>query len=160
LWKADEVGTTDTAKKAIKDLFDGVEVFDTPKPVPLMQRIVQISTQSNTSDIVLDFFGGSAPIGEAIYRQNLIDSGNRRFFIVQLPEELPEDSPARQMRFSTLSAVAVDRLRRAGKKIDEERSPAARRIFMAGDWTESRTLHSGNQGRRHYGPVLILGFRA
>ena len=120
LWKADEVGTTDTAKKAIKDLFDGIEVFDTPKPVPLMQRIVQIGTQPNTSDIVLDFFGGSAPVGEAIYQQNVSDSGNRRFFIVQLPETLPEDSPARQLGFSTLSAVAADRLRRAGKKIHEE----------------------------------------
>jgi adenine-specific DNA-methyltransferase len=120
MWRADEVGTTDTAKKAIIDLFEGIEVFDTPKPVALLQRIIQIGTQQSTEDIVLDFFGGAAPLGDAIYHQNLTDSGRRRFFIVQLPEPLPGDSPARQLGFETLSAVAMDRLRRAGKKIRKE----------------------------------------
>jgi adenine-specific DNA-methyltransferase len=122
MWRADEVGTTDTAKKDIKDLFDGVEVFDTPKPIPLLQRLVQISTKNQGEEIVLDFFGGAAPIGEAVYRQNVADSGNRRFFVVQLPEPLPDDSPAKKLGFSTLSQVAVERLRRAAKKIREEHS--------------------------------------
>ena len=120
LWRADEVGTTDTAKKAIKDLFDGIEVFDTPKPIPLLQRIVQIGTNDQRADIILDFFGGAAPIGETAYRQNLVDLGQRRFIVVQLPETLPDDSPARQLGFETLSEVATDRLRRAGKKIKDE----------------------------------------
>jgi adenine-specific DNA-methyltransferase len=120
LWTSDEVGTTDTAKKAIKDLFDGIEVFDTPKPVELLQRIIQIGTRQGGDDIVLDFFAGAAPLGEAIYRQNAADSGRRRFIVVQLPEPLPEDSPARQLKFETLSAVAIDRLRRAGAKIRQE----------------------------------------
>ena len=120
LWRADEVGTTDTAKKSIKDLFDGIEVFDTPKPIPLLQRIVQIGTNDQRADIILDFFGGAAPIGETAYRQNLVDLGQRRFIVVQLPETLPDDSPARQLGFETLSEVATDRLRRAGKKIKDE----------------------------------------
>lgn len=120
LWRADEVGTTDTAKKAIKDLFGGVEVFDTPKPVSLLQRIVQISTVQSTRDVVVDFFGGAAPCGEAVYRHNLHDSGSRRFIIVQLPEPLPEDSPARTLKFETLSEIAIDRLRRAGATIRKE----------------------------------------
>jgi adenine-specific DNA-methyltransferase len=120
MWQADEVGTTDTAKKAIKDLFDGIEVFDTPKPVALLKRILQISTESTTKDIVLDFFGGAAPLGEAVFQQNVDDSGNRKFVIVQLPEPLPTDSPARELKFETLSQVAIDRLRRAGKNIRKE----------------------------------------
>ncbi|MDP2619670.1 MAG: site-specific DNA-methyltransferase [Hyphomicrobiales bacterium] len=120
MWRADEVGTTDTAKKAIKDLFNGIEVFDTPKPIPLLARIVQICTKNQRDEIILDFFGGAAPIGEAVYQQNLADSGKRRFFVVQLPEPLPDDSPATQLGFKTLSQVAIDRLRRAGKKMREE----------------------------------------
>ena len=113
------MGTTDTAKKGIKDLFDGVEVFDTPKPVELLQRIVQIGTDPKHEEIVLDFFGGAAPLSEAVIRQNASDSGKRRFFIVQIPEPLPADSPARELRFGTLSEVAVDRIRRAGRRIRE-----------------------------------------
>jgi adenine specific DNA methylase Mod len=77
LWKAEEVGTTDTAKKAIKELFDGVEVFDTPKPVELLQRIIQISTDKSAGDIILDFFEGAGPIGEAVCQQNSIRSRQR-----------------------------------------------------------------------------------
>lgn len=117
LWKADEVGTTDTAKKAIKELFGGIEVFDTPKPIPLLRRILQISTVRDTNDLVLDFFAGAAPIGEAVFTQNAEDSGNRRFIAVQIPEPLPGDSPARQLDFETLSDVAIDRLRRAGRAL-------------------------------------------
>lgn len=120
LWRADEVGTTDTAKKAIKDLFEGVEVFDTPKPVELLQRIVQVGTDPKREELVLDFFGGSAPISEAVFRQNASDSGKRRFAVVQLPEPMPDDSPARQLGFTTLSQVAADRIKRAGKRVREE----------------------------------------
>ena len=127
MWQADEVGTTDTAKKALKELFDGIEVFDTPKPVALLRRIVQISTEPCTSDIVLDFFAGAGPIGEAVYQQNAQDSGNRRFVVVQLPEQLPDDSPARGLNFNTLNQVTEDRLRRAGKKIRDDK------VLFAGD---------------------------
>lgn len=120
MWRADEVGTTDTAKKQIKELFDGIEVFDTPKPIPLVQRIIQIGTNVCEEEIVLDFFGGAAPAGEAVCRLNVTDAGKRRFIIVQLPEMLPSDSPARELGFDTLSQVAIDRLRRAGQKIREE----------------------------------------
>jgi len=71
LWTADEVGTNDSAKKQITRLFDGVSVFDTPKPVELVERIVQIATEPG--DLVLDFFAGSAPLGEAVLR--LSESG-------------------------------------------------------------------------------------
>jgi adenine-specific DNA-methyltransferase len=120
MWRADEVGTTDTAKKAIKDLFDGIEVFDTPKPIPLLKRLLQIGTGPSSEDIVLDFFGGAGPLAEAVFAQNLADGGRRRFIIVQLPEPLPGDSPARSLGFHTLSDVAISRIRLAGEKIRKE----------------------------------------
>jgi adenine-specific DNA-methyltransferase len=57
LWKADDVGTTESAKKELLKLFPDVEVFDTPKPEGLIMRILEIAT--NPGDLVLDSFLGS-----------------------------------------------------------------------------------------------------
>lgn len=57
LWRADEVGTTDSAKKEVLKLFPGQPVFDTPKPEQLIMRIFQIA--ANPGDLVLDSFLGS-----------------------------------------------------------------------------------------------------
>ena len=91
LWTADEVGTTDRAKRALNELFDGRSVFSTPKPVELLQRIVQVGGDSD--GIVLDFFAGSGTTGEAVMRANAVDGGSRRFILVQLPEPLSEGVP-------------------------------------------------------------------
>lgn len=85
-----------------------------------MERLLQIGTGPSSNDIVLDFFGGAGPLGEAVFRQNLRDSGSRRFIIVQLPEVLPGDLPARSLGFATLSEVAMARIRLAGEKIRRE----------------------------------------
>ena len=112
LWTADEVGTTDTAKKDLITLFNGVEAFDTPKPVPLLQRILKLATDDKGNCLVMDFFAGSGPLAEAVHRQNSADGGNRKFILVQLPEMLPDDSPARTIGLNTLSAVTIDRVKR------------------------------------------------
>ena len=125
LWKADEVGTTDTAKKAIKDLFGGVEVFDTPKSVQLLQRILQISTCSSDDDIVVDFFAGAAPLAEAMLRENAQDSGKRKFILVQLPEPTAFDSAALKAGYKTISDVSKERIRRAGTRIKSENATTA-----------------------------------
>jgi len=117
LWSADEVGTTDTAKKAIKDLFNGNEVFDTPKPVELLRRIIQIATGSDRCSIVMDFFGGAAPLAEATMAQNAEDSSARQFIIVQLPELCGSDSEALKAGYKTIADVAKERMRRAGAAI-------------------------------------------
>lgn len=125
LWRAEEVGTTDTAKKAIKDLFDGIEAFDTPKPVELLQRILQISTSPNSEDIVLDFFAGAAPLAEATILQNSSDTGKRRFIVVQIPELTAADSAAAKAGYKTIAEIAKERIRRSGKKIKGENSTTA-----------------------------------
>src|SRR6185437_6455399 len=71
LWTAAEVGTNDSAKKDLIELFGGVEVFDTPKPTALIRRIIEITTSK--SDLVLDFFAGAGPTGEAVFDTNQID---------------------------------------------------------------------------------------
>ncbi len=110
LWPHSEVGHTDEAKKELKALFDGAIPFDTPKPVRLIQRIVQIAT--NEGDIVLDFFSGAATTAQAVMLDNSIadDGGNRKFILVQLPEKV--DS-----KWGNLCEIGKERIRRAGAKI-------------------------------------------
>jgi adenine-specific DNA-methyltransferase len=88
LWTADEVGTNDSAKKELTRMFDGVCVFDTPKPVGLLERIVQIVV--GPAEISMDFFAGSAPLAEAVLRVCEADGGSRRFILVQLPEPIDD----------------------------------------------------------------------
>lgn len=118
LWKADEVGTTDTAKKYIVELFDSVAVFDTPKPVELISRAIHISDSSD--GVFLDFFAGSSPLAEAIYRANLENSGSRKFICVQLPEHCDENSEAAKAGYRTIAEVGKERIRRAAKRISSE----------------------------------------
>jgi adenine-specific DNA-methyltransferase len=89
LWRASEVGTNDSAKKYLLDLFAGEMTFDTPKPVELLERIVQIAA-GGRDDIVLDFFAGSGTTGEAVVWVNQKDGGERRYVMVQLPEQTDE----------------------------------------------------------------------
>lgn len=72
------------------------------------------------SDIILDFFSGSATTAHAVMQLNAEDGGNRKFIMVQLPEETPEDSEARKAGYNTIPDIAKERIRRAGKKIKEE----------------------------------------
>src|SRR4051794_22802592 len=99
LWLADEVGTTDSAKKHVNELFGRASVFDTPKPVELMSRIIQIA---NAQDgIVLDFFAGSASLAEAAIRIGRRGS-NPKFIMVQLPEPCHESSEAFKAGYRTI----------------------------------------------------------
>ncbi len=111
LWLSDEVGTTDSAKKNLINLFDGVSVYDTPKPVDLIKRIMHISAVGD--GIALDFFAGSAPIAEATYQYNAENGTHARYVAVQLPEKIDIQSEPGQAGFSNISEVAKERIRRA-----------------------------------------------
>jgi adenine-specific DNA-methyltransferase len=129
LWTADEVGTTDSAKKALNDLFEGRAVYDTPKPVPLIQRTCHIATSAAEQDIVLDFFAGSGTTAEAILDLNRIEGGNRKFILVQLPEPLDSSDPNQKEaaafceqigRPGTIVEITKERVRRVIKKLNED----------------------------------------
>jgi adenine-specific DNA-methyltransferase len=94
LWKYEEVGHTQDAKKELLKYvsFDETEnILNTVKPTKLLQRIIQIGTQKDSNDIVLDFFSGSGPCAHALMAQNILDGGNRKFLLVQLAEPLPKE---------------------------------------------------------------------
>lgn len=111
LWPYSEVGHTDEAKKELKSLFNGEIPFDTPKPVRLIQRMVQISTEAN--DIVLDFFSGTATTAQAVVQRNAEDGGHRKFILVQIPENVNN-------KWMNICEIGKERIRRAGDKIKSE----------------------------------------
>ncbi|MDO4642622.1 MAG: site-specific DNA-methyltransferase [Cardiobacteriaceae bacterium] len=118
IWKYEDVGHSQSASQYLKRLFDDKAYFSYPKPVPLIQRIVEL--YSNPDSIVLDFFSGSATTAEAVMRMNVEDGGNRRFIMVQLPEQLSEKDVAFKDGYKTIPEIAEERIRRAGDKIIEE----------------------------------------
>ena len=88
-----EVGNNQEAKQETKALFDGIGVFDGPKPVRLLSTILQIANTKEDS-IILDFFSGSATTAHAVMQLNAEDGGRRKFIMVQLPEKCDEASEA------------------------------------------------------------------
>ena len=118
IWKHTEVDHSQGATQKLAKLFDGKKYFDYPKPVTLIERCLQL--YSDKDSIILDFFSGSGTTAHAVMQLNAEDGGNRKFIMVQLPEETPEDSEARKAGYNTIPEIAKERIRRAGKKIKEE----------------------------------------
>lgn len=111
------------ATRELKDLF-GEKVFDFPKPVDLIRKIVQIGAYSDS--LVFDFFGGSGTTAHAVIAQNAVDGGTRRYVLVQLPESLdPENNEQKaaahfcdaQGKPRNIAALTKERLRRAAEKV-------------------------------------------
>ena len=110
-WSHEDGGHNDEAKKELKALFPEALPFDTPKPIRLIQRILQIGTKSDGNDLILDFFAGSGTSAHAVFGLNAIDRAARRVILVQLQEV------AEGTQFPTIASVTKERLRRAGAKV-------------------------------------------
>lgn len=102
------------AADEIKKIFD-FQIFDTVKPIPYIERMLQLSTEK--SDIVLDFFSGSGTTAHAVMQLNAEDGGNRQWICVQLPEQTSEKSEAFKAGYANIADIASERIRRAGAKI-------------------------------------------
>lgn len=85
------------------------------KPVKLLQRLISLSTDK--SSIVLDFFAGSGSTAHSVMAINAEDGGNRKFIMVQLPEECDTKSAAFKAGYKTIAEISKERIRRAGAKI-------------------------------------------
>lgn len=122
-WDFSEVGSNEEATTEVTNLFDGLRAFDTPKPVRLMRRILEIATRPFSDDIVLDFFAGSASMADAVIRANVEDGGNRRYVIVQIAEATNPKADAAPS-YETVSAISRDRLARVGRQVADQASAA------------------------------------
>lgn len=124
-WSYKDVGHTQEAKRELLSLVgfpDSESVFETPKPVRLIRRTLQIGTHADEDDIVLDFFAGSATTAQAVLQLNREDGGNRRFIMVQLPEPLGKpiqlDNGA---ELRTIADIGKERIRRVVDKMQSDR---------------------------------------
>ncbi len=114
---ASEVGTNEVAKNALKELFDGKSVFETPKPVDLVKLLIQLCCDDG---VVLDFFAGTCTLAHAMFSQNAEDGKNRKFICIQLPEQCAKESEAFKAGLVTIAEVGKERIRRSAKKVKEE----------------------------------------
>ena len=117
IWFRDEVGDSQSALKELVTLMNG-KYFDTPKSVNLIKRVAYLGT--NSGDIILDFFSGSATTAHAVMQLNAEDGGHRKFIMVQLPEPCGEKSEAYKAGYKNICEIGKERIRRAGEKIKAE----------------------------------------
>jgi len=124
LWTEEEGNKK--ATRELKDLF-GERVFDFPKPTDLLQRCLQIG--SHDEWLIIDFFAGSGTMGHAFIAQNSADGGSRRYIVVQFPESLDPNNKEQKAgaeycdklgKPRNIAEITKERLRRAGKKIQED----------------------------------------
>ena len=113
----DDVETTTNATQLLKKMFQSI-IFDNPKPNSLIKKFLELSTKENS--IILDFFSGSATTAHAVMKLNSEDNGDRKFIMVQLPEETNEKSEAFKAGYKNICEIGKERIRRAGVKIKEE----------------------------------------
>lgn len=123
IWKYEDVGHNQEGRQELKKMFNNKGYFDGPKPVRLLNRVLQIANTEKDA-IVLDFFSGSATTAHAVMQLNAEDGGNRKFIMVQLPEETDEKSEANKAGYKNICEIGKERIRRAAKKIAEENSEA------------------------------------
>ncbi|OCS04688.1 site-specific DNA-methyltransferase [Campylobacter fetus] len=121
-----DVGSSQDGNNNLKDIFKA-QIFDFPKPIKLLKRILEISTNPNENDIILDFFAGSGTTAHAVMEQNAQDGGNRKFILVQLDEKINEKKNKTAFDFCknelgskipVISDIAIERVKRAGEKIE------------------------------------------
>lgn len=128
----DKEDNTEKGTLLVKSLFDGKKVMDFPKPVEMIQKIIEMGTSPDSNDIILDFFGGSGTTAQAVIQQNQIDNGNRKFILVQLPEIPEEKSAAYKAGYRKISDITIERNKRAIAKIIEEKKKQQPDLFTNG----------------------------
>lgn len=112
-----DVGHSQEGAQEVIKLFGNKGVFDGPKPVRLLQRLITLANLNDDS-IVLDFFSGSATTAHALMKTNAEKDTHCKFILVQLPEEVSDTK--KDQGYKTICEIGKERIRRAGSKIKEE----------------------------------------
>jgi adenine-specific DNA-methyltransferase len=137
-WDHKYAGNTDDGTRDLAARVAG-KVFDNPKPVQLVRRVLEHASSSG-DDIVLDFFAGSGTTGEAVLQHNAEDGGSRRFILVQVPQKV---DGAESSQFSTIDKITCERLRRVSKAMKAEgvKGDLGFRVFKEDSPALARPLH-------------------
>ncbi|NQG18757.1 site-specific DNA-methyltransferase [Streptococcus suis] len=115
----DEGFYTSSATSKLNKLM-GQNLFDTPKPIELIRKMLEMFTFNIEFPIVLDFFAGSATTAHAVMQLNAEDGGNRKYILCTLDEQVADKSAAKEAGYETIDQISRERIRRAAKKIQEE----------------------------------------
>ena len=113
----DNVSSTRGSQKELDTLF-GSRVFDYPKPISLIKRLIQIAT--NRDDLILDFFAGSGTTMHAVMALNKEDGGNRKCILIQIPEATDPKSEAHKTGYQKISDITIERNKRAIQKLEQD----------------------------------------
>lgn len=132
----DQYGSNQEGSAEMDALFDRKGIFDNPKPTRLLKAFQHIAADDDS--IILDFFSGSATTANAVMQLNSEDGGNRKFIMVQLPEETASDSEAYKAGYKNICEIGKERIRRAGKKIKDDLQSKARSL----ESTIDKMLHA------------------
>ena len=128
IWFHEEVSHNQEARQSLNKLFDGKAVFDSPKPVRLIQQVLQVGLK-NDDGLVIDFFAGSGTTAHAVLQQNAADNGHRRYILVQIPEPLSTDADEQKSAATfcqelgkplNVAELTKERIRRAAKAVKKE----------------------------------------
>lgn len=122
----DEIGMSQDGTKEVQNIFNG-KIFSFPKPTSLIKYFLQIINDDEA--LILDFFSGSATTAHAVMQLNAEDGGSRKFIMVQLPEATDENSEAYKAGYKNICEIGKERIRRAGKKILEEKKAKQPDLF-------------------------------
>ena len=110
-----DAGTNDEASDELNKIFPDIKnIFDHPKPLRLLKKIVSLCQCKN--GIYLDFFAGSCTTAHAVLQLNAEDGGNRRFICIQMPEPCDEKTEAYKSGYKTIADIGKERIRRAIRK--------------------------------------------
>jgi adenine-specific DNA-methyltransferase len=169
-WPHEEVGHTDEARNEVRDVFGTQTAFDTPKPVRLIERVLQIACGQN--DLVLDFFAGSGTTAHAVHKLNAEDGGKRRVILVsstEATEDAPEKNLCRDVCATRVRRVIEGYTPAGGEPVPglsgdfaylrTRRIPAAQllEIDHAQVWTALQLAHRGTLAPFEDGPLCWAG---
>lgn len=113
-----EVGHSQEGAKEVTSLMNA-GVFNGPKPVRLLMRLLTLANLKDDS-IVLDFFSGSATTAHALIQYNLEKATHCKYIVAQVAEATDENGTAFKAGFPNICEIGKERIRRAGRKIKEE----------------------------------------
>ncbi|MGF3141221.1 site-specific DNA-methyltransferase [Facklamia sp. P13064] len=134
----------------ISKILDINQDFKGQKSVAMLKRLLVSSTEKD--DIILDFFSGTASTAHATMQLNSEDGDNRKYIMVQIPEEIEESSEAYEAGYKTICDIGKERIRRVGKKIFAENHKGSDKTFLDIGFRVLKT-DSSNMKDVYYAPA-------
>ena len=101
------------------------------KPITFIQRMLELSTNAENEDLILDFFGGSGSTGHSVIDLNNKDNGNRKFVLIQIPESTENEPELVKAGYKKISDITIERNRRVVNSIIEEKKKKQPDLFTA-----------------------------